>query len=100
LTLINTSTGFTAAFDASGTTRDLKDGSTGTFMATFTATITGESYQQALQNAMMGINIVPTYAASFTLSAVPEPSYMAGFAGLALVVSAIAFYRKRRFQRQ
>jgi hypothetical protein len=100
LTLVNTSTGFTAALDVRGITRDLLDGSTGVFKGTFTSTITGESFQTALANLEMGIHITPTYAASFTLSAVPEPSYMAGFAGLALVVSAIALYRKRRLQRQ
>jgi hypothetical protein len=97
--LENTTTGFTAAFDVSGTTQFL-DGSFGTFTGTFTSTVNGMSYQQALATIMSGGTVTQSYAGSFTLSAVPEPSYLAGFAGLGLVVSAIAFYRKRRLQRQ
>jgi hypothetical protein len=98
--LFNTNTGFTASFDVMGRTRDLLDGSVGTFIGTFSATVTGESYQTALAQIEAGTAPPFAYTASFSLSAVPEPSYMAGFAGLTLVVGAIALYRKRRLQRQ
>jgi hypothetical protein len=98
--LLNTATGFTASFDVRGVTRDLVDGSMGTFIGTFSATVNGESYQDAIAQIEMGTAPPFTYAASFVLSAVPEPSYLAAFAGLALVVSVIALYRKRRLQRQ
>jgi hypothetical protein len=97
--LENTDTGFTASFDVEGTTHFL-DGSTGSFSGTFTSTVNGETYQQALATILSGGTVTESYAASFNLTAVPEPSYLAGFAGLGLVVSAIAFYRKRRLQRQ
>jgi hypothetical protein len=100
LTFANTSSGFTAALDLRGTTRDLLDGTTGTFTGILTATVSGFTFQQALADIAAGTAPPVTYAGQFTLSAVPEPSYMAGFAGLALVVGAIAFYRKRRLQRQ
>lgn len=91
--LQNTGTGFTAAFDVMGTTHFL-DGSTGAFTGTFTSTVNGESYQQALATILSGGTVTETYAASFNLSAIPEPPFMAGFAALGLVLSAIAFYRK------
>jgi hypothetical protein len=97
LNLENTQTGFTASFDVMGITHFL-DGSMGAFTGTFTSTVNGENYQQALATILSGGTVTETYTASFTLSTIPEPSYLAGFAGLGLAVSAIAFYRKRRLR--
>jgi hypothetical protein len=100
ITFANTNTGFTATFDVKGTTKDLVDGSTGTFIGTFTATVNGSTFQQALAEIAGGTAPPVTYTASFTLSAVPEPSYLFGFGALTLIVASIVFYRKRRLQRQ
>jgi hypothetical protein len=98
--LLNTSSGFTASFDVLGMTRDLLDGSTGNFTGTFSAVVSGEFYQTALAQILAGTAPPFTYVASFKLTAIPEPSYLLGIAGLALLVCVSAFRRKRQLQEQ
>jgi hypothetical protein len=94
--LTNTQTGFTASFDVLGTAFNSTGGSED-FTGTFTAVVSGESYQTALKQILAGKAPKFTYAASFKLfTPVPEPSYLPLFGGVSLLLGAVVAYRKRR----
>jgi hypothetical protein len=95
--LQNTATGFTASFDVLGTAKDSATGNSIGFSGIFNATVSGETYQEALMQVAMGVAPPFTYSASFTL--VPEPAFLPLFGGVAILLALTGLYRKVRYQR-
>jgi hypothetical protein len=99
LNLSNTSTGFTASFDVAGMARDLDGGpnNVSKFTGTFTATINGETYQQALAAVLAGTAVPFPYTANFVLTAasVPEPSFLPILGGAMMLLAFVGIYRRK-----
>lgn len=95
--LQNTLSGFTASFTVDGIARQIGGPNFTGFTGTFTATVDGESYQDALQQILDGTAPPFTYTASFAL-VTPEPNYVPVFAGLGMLAIFCATCRRRRLQ--
>jgi hypothetical protein len=86
---------FTASFSVIGTARDLDGGpnNVDNFEGSFTATLPG-SYQTVLAEIAAGKTPTFTYAAQFSFTPIPEPSFLPLFGIGGFLVVGIALYRR------
>ncbi len=100
--LINTMVGptaaddaFTASFTVDGTA--VVNGVDYKWIGQFSEAVTG---QGTFQDVLSNLPKTFSYAASITLTSVPEPGFLPLFGGLAVLVVFAGFYRKIRTQQQ